>query len=172
METIPQQPNPSGLCECGCGQPTRRARQTDTAIGWVKGQPIRFVNGHQNTIRPRTTGYHMSNGRLDHVQIAEKALGRRLRGAEEVHHVDGDTLNNAPSNLVICQDRAYHSLLHVRTRIVRAGGDPNTQKICNACTRVLDLDRFHKLRSNASNGRHAYCKDCTRARDQRRRGRA
>jgi hypothetical protein len=26
---------------------------------------------------------------------------------------------------VICQDRAYHMLLHMRERIVRAGGDPN-----------------------------------------------
>lgn len=172
MTEILQQPDVSGLCECGCGQPTRLAPQTDTAIGWVKGQPIRFINGHQNMIRPRIVGYHMSNGRLEHVQIAEQALGRKLRGVEEVHHVDGDSLNNRRSNLVICQDRAYHSLLHVRTRVVKAGGNPNTQKICNACARVLDFDHFYKLRSNGSSGRHAYCKDCSRVRDQRRKGRS
>lgn len=35
-----------GLCECGCGQATRLAPQTDTAKGWVRGQPLRFVTGH------------------------------------------------------------------------------------------------------------------------------
>jgi hypothetical protein len=35
-----------GLCECGCGQPTRLAPMTDRKRGWVKGEPIRFVHGH------------------------------------------------------------------------------------------------------------------------------
>ena len=36
------------LCECGCEQPTRLAPQSVTRLGWVAGQPIRFINGHQN----------------------------------------------------------------------------------------------------------------------------
>lgn len=36
-----------GLCECGCGEPTRPAPYTFAARGWVKGEPIRFVRGHQ-----------------------------------------------------------------------------------------------------------------------------
>ena len=31
-------------------------------------------------------------------------------------HLDGNPRNNAPSNLVICQDKAYHMLLHARQR--------------------------------------------------------
>lgn len=34
------------LCECGCGQPTKIARQTRTQWGHVKGQPVRFISGH------------------------------------------------------------------------------------------------------------------------------
>src|SRR4051812_14865190 len=34
------------LCECGCGQPTRPARQTNTKLGWTKGEPIRYIVGH------------------------------------------------------------------------------------------------------------------------------
>jgi len=34
------------VCECGCGQPVPLARQTRTRSGYLKGQPIRFVNGH------------------------------------------------------------------------------------------------------------------------------
>jgi hypothetical protein len=33
----------AGLCQCGCGQTTRIARQTDTRRGDVKGQPRKFV---------------------------------------------------------------------------------------------------------------------------------
>lgn len=37
------------LCECGCGQPTKLASKTAKNRGWIKGQPLRFINGH-NTI--------------------------------------------------------------------------------------------------------------------------
>jgi hypothetical protein len=38
--------NPSGLCMCGCGQPAPLAKQTHRAHGYVKGEPIRYINGH------------------------------------------------------------------------------------------------------------------------------
>lgn len=41
-------PNPSGLCFCGCGQVTRRARQSDRIKGDVAGEYLRFVGGHQS----------------------------------------------------------------------------------------------------------------------------
>ena len=48
------QPNPSGLCECGCGQRTALAEQSCTQYGWVKGQPKRFVQGHSSRTKERT----------------------------------------------------------------------------------------------------------------------
>jgi hypothetical protein len=39
-------PNPSGLCLCGCGQPTNLAPKTSAAQGYVKGQPLRYLLGH------------------------------------------------------------------------------------------------------------------------------
>lgn len=41
---------PIGLCHCGCGQPTKIARQTRTAIGHIKGQPTHFLSGHNSRI--------------------------------------------------------------------------------------------------------------------------
>jgi hypothetical protein len=35
------------LCECGCNQPAPIAKKTYARVGHVKGQPVRFVNGHQ-----------------------------------------------------------------------------------------------------------------------------
>lgn len=34
------------LCECGCGQPAPIAQRTYARLGHVKGEPIRFINGH------------------------------------------------------------------------------------------------------------------------------
>src|SRR3954466_3322641 len=43
----------SMFCECGCGQKTPLARQSDTNRGWVRGKPIRFVNGHNKRLAIR-----------------------------------------------------------------------------------------------------------------------
>lgn len=37
---------PTGYCECGCGEKTRVPRWGSKEKGWVKGVPLRFVNGH------------------------------------------------------------------------------------------------------------------------------
>lgn len=34
------------LCECGCGQPAPISTKTSTRMGWVKGEPKRFINRH------------------------------------------------------------------------------------------------------------------------------
>lgn len=36
----------SRLCACGCGEQTSLARQTERKRGYVKGQPVRWVPGH------------------------------------------------------------------------------------------------------------------------------
>jgi hypothetical protein len=44
--------NPSGLCECGCGEPAPLARQSNTKLGYVLGEPKRFIRGHQRRSNP------------------------------------------------------------------------------------------------------------------------
>lgn len=108
------------LCECGCGQHTKLAPQTDAAKGWTRGQPKRFLRGHQGRIqwsKESVKGYRMASGRKRqtlHRRRAELALGKPLPRGAEVHHADGSMRDDAP--LVICQDRAYHMLLHKRMR--------------------------------------------------------
>lgn len=39
-------PNPSGLCQCGCGEKTRLADRTYMKRGWVKDKPVKYIHGH------------------------------------------------------------------------------------------------------------------------------
>jgi hypothetical protein len=44
---------PLGLCQCGCGERTNIAPQSKTSRGYVKGQPYRYLPGHNTpTGRP------------------------------------------------------------------------------------------------------------------------
>ena len=146
------------LCECGCGRPA--GAYASDGIGRRKGQPKRFLHGHQ----PRgaahwcwkggsimhASGYRMvrnpdhpraHNGYvLEHIEIAERALGKALPDGAEVHHVNRDCADNRGRNLVICENRAYHRILHSRTAAHEATGDADSKK-CVVCGEFGDPER-------------------------------
>lgn len=70
---------------------------------------------------------------LEHILIAERALGRRIPVGVQVHHFDEVRSHNEGSNLVICQDAKYHMILHARRRVQQAGASPDTHSICSRC---------------------------------------
>jgi hypothetical protein len=154
-----------GLCQCGCGQPTK--------IG-PKGQPRRFLHNHHRVgihfkavvARYRTCTVEGQPTRL-HRHRAELALGHPLPKGAEVHHADGT--KGDTSTLVICQDRAYHMLLHARMRIIKAGGDPNTQRICAECHRLLPIAAFYPRHDGRHYGLTTQCRPCGVARARARR---
>jgi hypothetical protein len=149
------------LCACGCGQPTNIATFTNTKLGHVAGQPYPYRKGHRSASgrHPRKepgTGSLV----LRHRARAERALGKPLPAAAHVHHADGSKNEDAP--LVICQDAAYHNLLHVRMRVLRAGGNPNTDRVCSTCRRVKAISEFFP-KQNSMTGVQGACKLCSRA---------
>lgn len=100
---------------------------------------------------------------LNYVLVAEKALGRPLPSRHPVHHVNEDPLDDRPSNLVICEDARYHSYLHARTRVFKAGGNPNVQKFCSNCKQLLNKLDFYRC-SRWVDGLSKQCKTCSRTR--------
>lgn len=105
----------------------------------------------------------------EHVVLAERALGKPLPKQAEVHHMDENPQNNAPGNLVICQDHAYHMLLQRRARRLKDTGSLDLKR-CSLCYQVKSLEAFGS-RSNREfgKGKTAECKDCYNARQNRRR---
>lgn len=93
---------------------------------WMPEHPRAQVNGYA----------------LEHVVIAERALGHALPPKAEVHHVDENKSHNENSNLVVCENHAYHSLLHQRQRAMAACGDPSA----SPCQRCGKYDRQEDLR--------------------------
>lgn len=113
---------------------------------------VAYTPGH-----PRAT----SNAWVyEHIVVAERALGKYLPLGAEVHHIDGDKTNNVRTNLVVCQDRDYHQFLHVRTRVVKAGGDPNTQRLCAHCKELKPFAAFNKAKADKSYGLQGQCRSC------------
>jgi hypothetical protein len=148
-----------GLCKCGCGNKTRMASKTMTKRGWIKGKPIDYLKGHYpnkenhwnwnggKTIiegYPATIVYEdddFQHYEMNHRLKAEKVLGYKLKFPHEMHHVDGNRLNYENNNLVICEDRKYHLLLHARQRAKNSCGNANYRK-CAYCKKYDLLDNM------------------------------
>lgn len=175
-----------GICECGCGNATRISTENDSSKGWVRGRSLRFIRGHSgnagivghksaqwkggrivdkagyvlvmnpNHARRNSNGYV-----LEHLVVAGTALGRELPPSAEVHHVNGVKSLNANSNLVICEDRTYHVLLHRRAEAMRATGDAHQRK-CIYCGKWCDPSMDGVAVWRLKNGRdrvlHRSCK--------------
>lgn len=174
------------LCECGCGEETKPARRDDPTRQELKGAPQRFVSGHYfrvfNRLNPTvrgdsnpswkggrrtsTNGYiliramdHPRSMRgyvYEHILLAERALGRILPATAQVHHVNEIKSENTGGNLVLCENDAYHKLLHRRARAFNATGDANMMK-CGFCKRWDHPINLQRVSTRISVAFHAEC---------------
>lgn len=65
---------PLGLCQCGCGQPTKIATENNRSKREIKGQPRRYLIGHYTT-NHLTTEERLVHGDIP-TQILREALER------------------------------------------------------------------------------------------------
>jgi hypothetical protein len=146
------------LCECGCGRATSVAKKTHTKDGYIKGVASHFLRGHNSkgknnsqwnggrTVRKdgyvyiKTPGHpraRTNNNVLEHILIAEAAMGKLLPISAVVHHTDEKKGRIDPRGLVICPDDNYHRLLHMRSRALAACGNADWRK-CKICKNYDD----------------------------------
>lgn len=164
----------TGLCQCGCGQPAPIAKASIQKRGHVRGQPLRFIHSHNSRgannsnwrggwstdtryIYRKPEAGERPNGRgyvREHVAIVERALGKPLPKGAQVHHVNEIKTDNRPSNLVVCQDQAYHALLHQRAAALKACGQPDWRK-CKFCKRWDSPGNLYIRKGNGSS--HVRC---------------
>ena len=127
------------------------------------GAPQRYVLLRVVGSHPRATaaGYV-----LEHLLVAERAIGKPVPATARIHHIDDHGENNAPTNLVICENHAYHKLLHRRRNAYRAIGDPNGRR----CSRCRTYDHLENLRISKDAAVHRECHNAANKRYRAARG--
>jgi hypothetical protein len=85
---------------------------------WWKGGSMVNRNGYRIVIAPDDFPFRdmldRSNRIREHRMVYALHIGRSLLGAEVVHHINGDKLDNRIENLALFQDNAAHLEHHRR----------------------------------------------------------
>lgn len=76
----------------------RLFRHGDPAIN-LSGTGTVTVHGYLSVFRPEHPNAHTSGQILEHRYVMSQSLGRPLRNDENVHHKNGDKLDNRLENL-------------------------------------------------------------------------
>ena len=118
---------------------------------WNGGRSFKDV--YPTVLIPGHPSANSSGHVREHVLIVEDVLGKPIPKNSVVHHVNGDGHDNRRVNLVLCQDRAYHFLLHKRMRAKKACGNPNYLK-CSYCKQYDDPSNMYLYKNT---GFHRAC---------------
>lgn len=98
-----------------CGNPCRYAHKRGSeGAHWKGGNPV-TGNGYVREYVPDHPAADPDGYVLQHRYVMERILGRYLATDEQVHHIDLNTQNNHPSNLVVLSPKE-HRCLHNELR--------------------------------------------------------
>lgn len=121
-----------------------------------RGYILKMAKGHP---RANRDGYVP-----EHVLVMEKTLGFFLQPGNVVHHIDGNTGNNAIGNLLLCETQADHLFIHQRQRALSACGNASA-RVCNICgsyERQDDIVLYPYRRKGRRDSTQAMHRECNR----------
>ncbi len=90
----------------------------------------------------------------EHKAIVERVLDRTLPIKAVVHHVNGLRYDNDNTNLIVCENQAYHMYLHQRQRALKSCGHASWLK-CRYCGTYDDPANL--ILEKNGYGRHRKC---------------
>lgn len=131
----------------------QKLRYRENNSNWKGGQYI--TDGRLMIYKPTRPGITTNGYIFEHILKAEKVLKKRLPDKAEIHHLDGDKSNNSNSNLIICEGRAYHFLLHRRMNALKASNHADWRK-CLYCKKWDNPENMYSIHQYAY---HRKCKN-------------
>ncbi len=87
--------------------------------------------------------------------VCEKVLDKTLPPKLVIHHINHNRAGDRPENLVVCENTAYHSLLHEREKAYKACDHVNWRK-CGFCHKYDDP--INLKMGSCSDSYHVECK--------------
>jgi len=106
-------PQPPGQLEAQ--RATKMESGTWKPIGTIK--PHLFNGGKTYLDIKVASGSGNKNWMAHHRWVVEQDIGRKLLSDEEVHHIDGNTLNNGIDNLAVIS-KVDHALINKLLRVI------------------------------------------------------
>lgn len=95
------------------------------------------------------------------ILIAESILGRYISNKIHIHHIDENKSNDEHNNLIICENKEFHLMLHRRMRAYKATRDAN-KRFCTFCKNWDSLNNLKgmndKRKKNISQFFHLSCR--------------
>jgi hypothetical protein len=106
---------------------------------------------YKSIVKGHRTVYYNGIQMPEYRYRIEKLIGKSLPIGSEIHH-------HTPEQLVVCQDRGYHKLLHLRTKALKASGHAKWRK-CRFCQIWDSPKNLHISRKNVY---HTDCRNLQR----------